>query len=57
MSPEGDALHKAMYEHDNKEAAKKSKKEQKAEYKIAKKEWRKSGKEGDKPEKTWRDKT
>ena len=56
MSEQGDAVQKAMRDHESKEAAKKTKKEQKAEYKQAKKDWRKGGKEGDKPEKTWRNK-
>ena len=54
MSETGDAQQKAMYEHDLAESQKTTKKQQKKEYKAAKKEWRKGGKVGDKPEKTWR---
>ena len=56
MSEQGDAVQRAMRDHESKEAAKKTKKQQKAEYKQAKKDWRKGGKVDDKPEKTWRNK-
>ena len=56
MSEQGDAVQRAMRDHESKEAAKKTKKEQKAEYKQAKKDWRKGGKVDDKPERTWRNK-
>ena len=57
MSETGDAQQKAMHEHDLEESQKTTKKKQKQEYKAAKKDWRKSGKEGDKPKKTWRSKS
>ena len=56
MSETGNAQQKAMYEYDLAESQKTTKKKQKQEYKVAKKEWKRSGKEGDKPEKTWRNK-
>ena len=54
MSETGDAQQKAMYEHDLAESQKTTKKQQKQEYKAAKKERMKGGKEGDKPGKRWR---
>ena len=56
MSEAGDALQRAMRDHEAEQAAKTTKKEQKKEYKQSKKDWRRGGKVGDKPEKTWRNK-
>ena len=57
MSEVGDAQQKAMYEHDLAESQRTTKKEQKKEYRQAKRKWRKGGKEGDKPERTWQSKS
>ena len=64
MSEQGDAVQKAMRDHESEESQTTSKKEnrqakrkQRKDYRQAKREWRKGGKEGDKPEKTWRSKS
>ena len=54
MSEVGDAQQRAMHEHELEESQRTTKREQKQEYKQAKRDWRKGGKVGDKPERTWR---